>query len=817
MDWTKIEKNIDMKEPLLAEWVLERIKDKKETDPEEARRLEERFLNEDTLEHLIRRGDILSLSQLFQTVSPQRFAAHTDLMTLKWLEDWDNTTAGWALPVLLRTAPETAARLLEDLCKDRERLFDAHRIWESLKENFTLLPEEKQKSLAFTIIDAYRETYGDKGIEEPYGTDVLKLAMQYDHPETEALFRHCLFSHDEEYYIRIYRMILALGLNADEYEMIRGRMQDDKSPLYSKRYYREPLPDDLEKVIAKTGNRSFRHADSFFETHRGKIRNEKIRTLFGNLLADQNFMKNLHEKKQKPYVYAMILTGITTFFRAEKPDLTGLSVQQVTGMLCDDLEFLPDMEGFVSFFRQSDRTETIRCLTKALEKSLDYQSSAINIVNIMAQLGYEEFLGPLCRILETDLDFVSEAAERALLNYGKKAVVFLSDYLDQTEDMTKISAVETVRKIGGPEAVAFTDRHFDSLMRIEPEFILHACESLCNENCLEKISRKINKNQRLIDDAWLTITLLTKGKIPETEELLKQYYQRRKEQAEMSSAIMSGRIADTARPYLDAELECKNCGDCSTYRLYRVFVGGKGKAHIAQDLECINCQTLADFEFTDKGMMAVTAETMRMMLARETGSKEELDEAYEKSPLQYGKTMAMGKVMEIDEAIEKYQKAIEKNPKDAEKCIGLANIYYFMDLFAKAAVLYQRAAEANPQYIQSYYSLAQIAEKKQDAHAALEWLEKGLPYLEKSKYYKGSGSQTREDLLDAYCEYYNSLLDEIGSDKPRISPPGGFSYREEYEPVQPVRREKKIGRNDPCPCGSGKKYKKCCLMKEKKG
>ena len=25
-----------------------------------------------------------------------------------------------------------------------------------------------------------------------------------------------------------------------------------------------------------------------------------------------------------------------------------------------------------------------------------------------------------------------------------------------------------------------------------------------------------------------------------------------------------------------------------------------------------------------------------------------------------------------------------------------------------------------------------------------------------------------------------------------------------------VREEPKIGRNDPCPCGSGKKYKKCC-------
>jgi preprotein translocase subunit SecA len=27
---------------------------------------------------------------------------------------------------------------------------------------------------------------------------------------------------------------------------------------------------------------------------------------------------------------------------------------------------------------------------------------------------------------------------------------------------------------------------------------------------------------------------------------------------------------------------------------------------------------------------------------------------------------------------------------------------------------------------------------------------------------------------------------------------------------KPVVREDKIGRNDPCPCGSGKKYKKCC-------
>ncbi len=42
-----------------------------------------------------------------------------------------------------------------------------------------------------------------------------------------------------------------------------------------------------------------------------------------------------------------------------------------------------------------------------------------------------------------------------------------------------------------------------------------------------------------------------------------------------------------------------------------------------------------------------------------------------------------------------------------------------------------------------------------------------------------------------------------------------YSYsapeKEEKKPGKPVvRKDKKVGRNDPCPCGSGKKFKKCC-------
>jgi preprotein translocase subunit SecA len=44
-----------------------------------------------------------------------------------------------------------------------------------------------------------------------------------------------------------------------------------------------------------------------------------------------------------------------------------------------------------------------------------------------------------------------------------------------------------------------------------------------------------------------------------------------------------------------------------------------------------------------------------------------------------------------------------------------------------------------------------------------------------------------------------------------VEPEGGHLPEEAAEAPQTVRREgRKVGRNEPCPCGSGKKYKQCC-------
>ncbi|PIS31159.1 preprotein translocase subunit SecA [Candidatus Saganbacteria bacterium CG08_land_8_20_14_0_20_45_16] len=58
----------------------------------------------------------------------------------------------------------------------------------------------------------------------------------------------------------------------------------------------------------------------------------------------------------------------------------------------------------------------------------------------------------------------------------------------------------------------------------------------------------------------------------------------------------------------------------------------------------------------------------------------------------------------------------------------------------------------------------------------------------------------------------------VNQDNIPVSPMRNVTYGvppKDNAPRQaPVHTAAKVGRNDPCPCGSGKKYKKCCMLKE---
>lgn len=67
----------------------------------------------------------------------------------------------------------------------------------------------------------------------------------------------------------------------------------------------------------------------------------------------------------------------------------------------------------------------------------------------------------------------------------------------------------------------------------------------------------------------------------------------------------------------------------------------------------------------------------------------------------------------------------------------------------------------------------------------------------------GNVRQAAPEQKTDYSKYRTQKDDTEG-----LSESGGQPQREQRK-MEPVRVEKKIGRNDPCPCGSGKKYKSC--------
>ncbi len=74
-------------------------------------------------------------------------------------------------------------------------------------------------------------------------------------------------------------------------------------------------------------------------------------------------------------------------------------------------------------------------------------------------------------------------------------------------------------------------------------------------------------------------------------------------------------------------------------------------------------------------------------------------------------------------------------------------------------------------------------------------------------------SKGEELVLKKYSEIFSSAFSDP-SFKDDIEDIPFLDYEDDYDtPETFVRTKKKVGRNDPCPCGSGKKYKKCCLNK----
>ncbi len=94
---------------------------------------------------------------------------------------------------------------------------------------------------------------------------------------------------------------------------------------------------------------------------------------------------------------------------------------------------------------------------------------------------------------------------------------------------------------------------------------------------------------------------------------------------------------------------------------------------------------------------------------------------------------------------------------------------------------------------------------------------RGYGQLDPLKEYQKEGFALFEGIMDRISEetlrtvFRLQLIKQRPKEVPKKKRPLSLSHSDEGSgPVTVRRKEKKVGRNAPCPCGSGKKYKRCC-------
>jgi len=111
-------------------------------------------------------------------------------------------------------------------------------------------------------------------------------------------------------------------------------------------------------------------------------------------------------------------------------------------------------------------------------------------------------------------------------------------------------------------------------------------------------------------------------------------------------------------------------------------------------------------------------------------------------------------------------------------------------------------------------ALEQVKKKIQTENDGLNFLI-GMCYMAIEKYSKANS--IIEEIADRTQDESAFAMFDMMDDSLETAMYGNDYYYDEWDAFagvgmnEPYQREKKkIGRNDPCPCGSGKKYKKCC-------
>ncbi len=313
---------------------------------------------------------------------------------------------------------------------------------------------------------------------------------------------------------------------------------------------------------------------------------------------------------------------------------------------------------------------------------------------------------------------------------------------------------------------------------------------------LTLLESQLPRQQALFDEVFYPLARLFEVDHPLLETARERILERKAEQKERAAAFERG---DWFHSSLKLSLRCPECGDTNEYQVRKIAVNPAdpdANMLLAQEFACTSCGTWPNFEFTGDARMTITAELLKLAADSDAGLAGKSDVLIRfDAPLK-------GRIVPVGEAVSYAHAALDKDPRAVAQWLRLGFCYQQILSRPRHALKYaEQALSLELNAVEAILQKADALNLRGEDESAFALLDNALGSKDHWRFFLADIA-TPAEFAAQFAELYNELLRRLGkTDRPNLL----SSF---------LGVSKKVGRNDACPCGSGKKYKKCCLANQ---
>lgn len=487
----------------------------------------------------------------------------------------------------------------------------------------------------------------------------------------------------------------------------------------------------------------------------------------------------------REHLGAMMLAAVAHVH--ERPQPVSLDSETALRLICSDVKPLPWHEMLAAMLRKAPRDLVATELIARL-KETRHTWGEVHIAKFMGELAYPEFSEALIGAVSEEAgSFICEKAQEALVCIGEPALPALLSRWDDFDPTQRIYLFAAIQEVGGTPAADFVHARFAELKTENLEFTLDCLLSIPERRHLTLLAPELKRRQHLIDRAYVVLCLLL-GELPEDFAALEaRVLEDRRVSMERCKRFAAGNLK---RDTLLVEMRCTACNEVNTYEIRQLYLDGEGQAEplAGEEFPCASCGAYTEFELTGAGRMAVMSSMI--MLGAGQGSEQRI---VPRDMLQFVDMPFEGRPHAINEIIALCRERLANDPGDARSLLIQGIVYGITGHHKKALERLHRAHSAVPHAAEALYLLARQLVARGQENAARELLV-DLPTQAASLQFILADSPPAKETAGELMRLYNMLRPDGA---PALHPGA-------------IATPAKAGRNDPCPCGSGKKHKKCC-------